>query len=225
MSIVISLNAYKWFYDNIHSHYYNLLIKWCFLPFGGEKKCRDELISHINFSKSEKILDMCCGTGGATSAIVRRLNNKSQIIGIDLSIGQLKIAAKREDLRNVKLMECDVTSTALSDNIFDKVFVTHALHEMQRDSRLKVLKEAQRVLKESGSIIILELDKPKSWKLQFFSGLWFFYWLPFNFETPTRKDMLRYGLANEVKECGFKDVIKTIRYKGIFQIVQGIKDS
>ena len=225
MPIVISLKAYKWFYDNIHSHYYNLLIKWCFLPFGGEKKCRDELISHINFSKSEKILDMCCGTGGATSAIVRRLNNKSQIIGIDLSIGQLKIAAKREDLRNVKLMECDVTSTALSDNIFDKVFVTHALHEMQRDSRLKVLKEAQRVLKKSGSIIILELDKPKSWMLQFFIGLWFCYWLPFNFETPTRKNMLRYGLANEVKESGFKDVTKTTKGKGIFQIVQGIKDS
>ena len=222
---MINSKAYKWFYDNIHSHYYNLLIKWCFFPFGGEKKCRDEFILHINFSKSEKILDMCCGTGSTTSAIVRRLNNKSQIIGIDLSIGKLKIATKREELRNIKLIECDVTSTALSDNIFDKVFVTHTLHEMQRDSRLKVLKEALRVLKESGSIIILELDKPKSWTLQFFIGLWFCYWLPFNFETPTRKDMLRYGLANEVKESGFKDVTKTTKGKGIFQIVQGIKDS
>ena len=70
---------YKWFYDNIQSHYYNLLIKWCFLPFGGEEKCRRELIASVNFLPEDKILDMCCGTGGVTFTIAKKAGKGSRI--------------------------------------------------------------------------------------------------------------------------------------------------
>ena len=47
------------------------------------------------------------------------------------------------------------------------------------------------------------------------------YWLPFNFETPTRKDMLRRGLAEEVREAGFEEVRKASFARGVFQVVRG----
>ena len=45
--------------------------------------------------------------------------------------------------------------------------------------------------------------------MRLFVGLWFLYWLPLNFETPTRKDMFRHGLANEIEEAGFCVLSKT----------------
>ncbi len=221
--MVLKRKAYKWFYDNIHSHYYNLLVKWCFLPFGGEEKCREELLAPINISPKDKILDMGCGTGGATFSISKKAGKESEIIGMDLSAGQINGAKKRGHLNNIKFIEGDVTSTGFEEMYFDKVFITHAIHEMPREIRYNVLTEAKRVLKEEGKVIILELDNPESILARLFIGLWFFYWLPFNFETPTRKDMLKYGLINEIREAGFNNVRKISKYRGIFQIVNGEK--
>jgi ubiquinone/menaquinone biosynthesis C-methylase UbiE len=176
-----SRKSYKWFYDHIHSHYYNLLVKWCFLPFGGEEKFRKEMIAPIDFSPGDKILDMCCGIGGVTCTIAKKVGEDSEVIGMDLSSGQIEI-------------------------------ITHALHEMPRGIRSKVLTEARRVLRENGEVIILDLDNPASVFVRLFVGFWFFYWLPFNFETPTRRDMFKHGLTTEVEEASFKHVTKLSKH-------------
>lgn len=217
--------SYKWFYDHLHSHYYNLLMKWCFLPFGGEQKFRKELIAHINLSLGEKILDMCCGTGGVTFIVAQNAGENSEVIGIDLSLGQIEIARKRNHFSNVRFIEGDVTATDFESEYFDKVFITHALHEMQREIRLKVLAEARRVLRENGEVIILELDNPENLLVRLFIGFWFFYWLPFNFETPTRRDMFKQGLTKEVEKADFKYIGKLSKYRGVFQVVHGNKQA
>jgi demethylmenaquinone methyltransferase/2-methoxy-6-polyprenyl-1,4-benzoquinol methylase len=221
--MVLKRESYKWFYDNVHSRYYDLLMKYCFLPFGGEIRCRDELVAPVEFSPGERILDMCCGTGGATFAIARRAGEGSEIIGMDLSAGQIRAAEKKHRLGNVSFIEGDAAGTGFQGEHFDKVFITHALHEMTRENRLQVLNEAKRVLKGRGKVIVLELNKPDSVFLRLFAGLWFFYWLPLNFETPTRRDMLKHGLANEVREAGFRKVRKTSTHRGVFQVVEGEK--
>jgi demethylmenaquinone methyltransferase/2-methoxy-6-polyprenyl-1,4-benzoquinol methylase len=220
---VLNRKSYRWFYDNIHSRYYDLLMKYCFLPFGGEAKCREELLAPVEFSSGERILDMCCGTGGATLGIAGKAGESSEIVGMDLSSGQLRRAKKKRGLSKVRFLEGDVASTGFEDGRFDKVFITHALHEMPRQTRLEVLTEAKRVLKDRGRVIVLELDNPESIFLRLFAGFWFFYWLPFNAETPTRRDMLRHGLENEVREAGFQKVRKISRLRGVCKVVEGEK--
>jgi len=220
---VLSRKPYKWFYDNIHSRYYDLLMKYCFLPFGGEVSCREELIAPVDFSPGEKMLDMCCGTGGATLAIAKKAGEASEIVGMDLSSGQLRRARKKRGLSSVRFVEGDVAATGFEEGCFDKVFITHSLHEMKRKERMEVLAEAKRVLKDRGRVIVLELDNPESTLVRVFAGLWLFYWLPFNPETPTRRDMLKHGLANEVKEAGFRKVRRTSKLRGVCQVVDGEK--
>jgi ubiquinone/menaquinone biosynthesis C-methylase UbiE len=221
--MVLSRRAYKWFYDHVHSHYYNILIKYCFLPFGGEAKCRRELVAPVEFAPGERILDLCCGTGGATHAISEKAGDRSHITGLDLSLGQLRFAAGRPELGHVRFLVGDAERTPFQDAFFDKAFIAHAIHEMPREMRLRVLAEARRILKDGGRVIVLELDKPRSLWLRLFIGLWFFYWLPFNFETPTRRSMLKHGLDEEVREAGFKTVTKESKYGGVVQVVQGVK--
>jgi len=214
---------YKWWYDHIESRFYNLMVKWIALPFGGETAVRRTMVEPVVFESGEKILEMCCGTGGATFFISEKASNGSEIIGMDLSSGQLRHAGKRQYHCPTQFIEGDVTNAPFEDNSFDKVFITHAIHEMPRESRLKTLRQARRVLKAGGEVVVLELDNPESVWLRMVVGLWFFYWLPGNFETRTRRDMLRHGLSNEVKESGFVDVRKYSANRGIFQTVIGTK--
>jgi demethylmenaquinone methyltransferase/2-methoxy-6-polyprenyl-1,4-benzoquinol methylase len=221
--MTLSRRAYKWFYDHVHSRYYNILIKYCFLPFGGEARCRAELLAPVEFAPGEKILDLCCGTGGATCAILKQAGDDSHITGLDLSVGQLRVATRRPELRRVQFVAGDAACSPFQNASFDKVFITHAIHEMARDARRAVLAEAQRILKDDGRLIILELDRPRSLWVRLFIGLWFFYWLPFNFETPTRRDMLKHGVIEEVREAGFRKATKDSKCGGVFQIVQAVK--
>ena len=215
---------YTWWYDNIESKFYDLMIKCIALPFGGEAKLREALLEPVAFTNAERILEMCCGTGGATVFISKKAVGRCEIIGMDLSSGQLKIAKKKEYSCPTQFIEGDVTSAEFDDDSFDKVFITHAIHEMHRESRLKTLQEAKRLLKPLGQVIVLEIDNPPSVWLRPLVGFCFFYWLPGNFETPIRRDMFKHGLDNEVRESGFVNLKKYPIYHGIFQTVIGVNE-
>ena len=204
--MILNKRSYRWFYDHIHSRYYDLMTKWFMLPFGGEGRLRKRLLEAVSFGPTDTILDMCCGTGSATFAIAEKAGDQARIVGLDLSIGQLRRAQAKNRLSNVRFLQGDSTNTSFNDGCFDKVFVTHAIHEMQRKDRLATLTEVRRLLKPDGTVLVLELDNPSSLFVRIIVGFWFFYWLPFNFETPTRRDMFRRGVVNEVREAGFEDV-------------------
>lgn len=215
--------SYRWFYDNIACRYYNAMMKWCCLPFGGETKVRRRLIDAAPPRRGEKILDICCGTGGATFVIAERAGDGSTIIGADLSAGQVRVARKTNRFPNISFVVSDASNAAFSEGEFDRVMIPHAIHEMPRPARLAVLAEARRVLREGGTLIILDMDSPPGLSMRLLIGFFWFYWLPFNFETPTRRDMLRHGLIEEVKEAGLRGVVKSSFYGGAFQVVQGQK--
>jgi ubiquinone/menaquinone biosynthesis C-methylase UbiE len=48
------LRYYRWYYEH---------------HFGGEDFFRKEMLSTIMFSEGERVLDLCCGTGGLTLAV------------------------------------------------------------------------------------------------------------------------------------------------------------
>jgi len=221
--MVLGKRRYQWFYDHVAHRYYDLLIRWCFGPFGGEDRLREQLLDPVSFGVGDQILDMCCGTGGATFAIAARAGGAANVVGADLSRSQVRRAAAKGRSGSIHFAVGDATATGLREGSFDKVFITHALHEMPRSARLAALAEARRLLKPGGELIVFELDQPPGLALRVFVGLWFFYWLPLNFETPTRRDMLRRGVANEVREAGFRTVSKTSVARGVLQTVVGRK--
>lgn len=184
---------------------------------------RRELLDVVRLEHGERILDMCCGTGSATFAIAQRAGERSRIIGIDLSSGQIRVAKKRNKYPNVEFIVNDASHTSFDECEFDRIVIPHAIHEMRRPTRLSVLAEALRVLKPGGALAVLEMDNPPSVLWRLLIGFWWFYWLPFNFETPTRRDMLRHGVVEEVGEAGFRDAVKSSLFNGVLQVVQATK--
>ena len=214
---------YRWLYDHIVCHYYDIMLKWCFLPLGGEDEVRRTLIDEIDLATGDKILEMCCGTGNTSLVMARKLGEDSPIKAIDLSSGQIRIAKKKNRLPNIEFMVMDASDTCFAKGHFDQVVIPHALHEMPGGVRRAVLEEARRVVKDGGRLAVFEMDNPPNRLRRWFFALWWFYWLPFNPETPTRRDMLRHGVAEEVKEAGFRNVRKISMYNGALQIVKGRK--
>lgn len=53
-----------------------------------------------------RILDLCCGTGLSTEALVS-CYPEAEIIGLDLSAGMLEVARKKRKLRNVRFVQGD----------------------------------------------------------------------------------------------------------------------
>jgi ubiquinone/menaquinone biosynthesis C-methylase UbiE len=219
----IGRKAYQWWYDHVACRYYDLLVRWCFAPGGGESRVREQLLRPVSFGASDRILDMCCGTGNGTLAIASAGGGKAEVVGADLSLGQVRRAEAKSRSEKCRFVVGDATAAAFRDGCFDKVFITHALHEMPRAARLGALREARRVLKREGELIVLELDQPESLFLRILVGFWCFYWLPLNFETPTRRDMFRHGLVNEVREAGFHSTSRTSAAHGALQTVSGRK--
>lgn len=54
----------------------------------------------------------------------------------------------------------DANELKFSDDYFDHVVISAALHEMDKNQRLNVLSEIHRVLKKGGILLIFEHNEP-----------------------------------------------------------------
>jgi len=214
-------NWYKWSYEYLFSRFYDLTIKWLLIPFGGEAKTRRTIINPVSFNGYETILEMCCGTGGSTVFIAEKTKDNNKIVAIDLSSEQLKRAKRKKYKCQTDFINGDIMRSPFRDNSFDKVFVSHVIHEMPRENRLKTLQEAKRLLKPNGEVIILEVDVPPSILLRLFIALWCFFVVLI--ELPTFMDMVKFNPIHELEESGFRDVKKHSSGNGMFQTLIGTK--
>lgn len=111
----------------------------------------------------DKILDLCTGTGTNAVNIAKR-NGSVKIVGVDLSKDMLIIAkskVKKEKLLNIKLCQMDATNMKFKDECFDKIIISLVLHETDESLAASMIKEAIRVLKPDGEIIITEWERSK----------------------------------------------------------------
>jgi len=98
----------------------------------------------------EKILDLGCGNG----RLFEFLKDKNvDYFGVDFSEKLIEIAKKR--FPAAKFQVADALNLPFLENTFDKVYSIAVLHHIpSQNFRLKFLKEAKRVLKPNGFLIL-----------------------------------------------------------------------
>lgn len=100
----------------------------------------------------KEVIEFGCGTGLSTRALVK---NTTHIIATDLSDEMVELAAKRLKIfKNVTVQKADCYSTCFPSGRFDTVFMASLLNVIEYP--LDALRESYRVLKDGGSLLIMQ---------------------------------------------------------------------
>lgn len=173
---------------------------------------RKQIITYFA-DKPFRILDMCCGTGKNAMKIACA-NSEVSVVGIDISAEALKKADSgihKRELKNVELLHMDAAHTIFQDKSFDSVIISLVLHELESKYTEKIIGEAKRVLKDNGTIIVLEWELPAG----FLKKLLFFPIAksePKGFKSFVTQDMRQYFLKHGLEtmnlvHCDYSQVI------------------
>jgi ubiquinone/menaquinone biosynthesis C-methylase UbiE len=122
----------------------------------------------------QRILDVCVGTA-ASSLLVASHNPQNQVLGIDISDQMLAVARRKiakQKLANIELMNMSATALRLEDDSFDGVMISFALHEFDRETREKVLREAARVLRPGGRFCVVDFARQDGIRNRVFMKAW-----------------------------------------------------
>lgn len=182
---------------------YDLFVSWAMLPMGGERKVRGDVASWLAARAGDEVLSLCCGTG-ATDRALLALVPSVRITGVDLGRGQLSRARRKDSTGQIVYRLADASETGLDSEAFDRVMLVGALHEMPRSLRASVLREARRVVKPGGSLLVFEPCRTRARGSALSRSLVLFLWIPGNPETKTMLDLIAHGLDTELREAGFE---------------------
>ncbi len=106
-----------------------------------------------------RILDICCGTGDLTAALLKHRPAQAEpVTGLDFSPEMLARARTKYAATNIVWTEGDAMHLPYSDNSFD--LVTAAFGFRNLSNYAAGLRELHRVLRPGGQIGILECNQP-----------------------------------------------------------------
>jgi demethylmenaquinone methyltransferase/2-methoxy-6-polyprenyl-1,4-benzoquinol methylase len=212
------LRWYKYF-SRIYDLFIRLLLFLLNGGFGGAKRWRQSIVDRVDPRPGEKIIDICCGTGTLTIMLAERLAGEGEVVGLELSGAQLRVAREKKRHQGLTFLEGDAQKLPFENGYFDKGIVCGALHEMPGVVRREVLSETHRVIRPGGRMVFVEQNSPqRKWKRTLFDLL-----ERLNPEYPTYKDLMQSGLINEIEAGGFRVVRSEVVCWEFFQMVVAAK--
>lgn len=149
---------------NSNDRFYNAIAPFYWLIDYCLRMHKKPLIKLIQDLPSGKLLSMGVGYGKELCHF-----HKHQVIGIDLSSEMLKKAAKYNvNGSTIRLKKMNAECTDFQNESFDYIVISHMLSVC--DHPQNVLKEASRLLKRGGQILILNHFTPNN-ILQYFDAI------------------------------------------------------
>jgi ubiquinone/menaquinone biosynthesis C-methylase UbiE len=207
---------YKNIYDTLISKLYDLGLTIGLTPYG-ESMLRYSVFKAIcpHIKKGDLILDLCCGTGTLTILLAKLLYKDCNLIGIDLSSGQIAQAKRKNKYPNLRFAMMDANELEFPDDYFDHVLISAALHEMNKSQRLNVLSEVHRVIKKDGILLIFEHHEPYTISLRI---LYNFY-LGFIEKITSYSFEMQRNIFKELKQTGF-NILQQVLVKDFLNFFQ-----
>lgn len=136
----------------------------------GKYRLFDEAIRHLNLTPDSQVLDLGCGRGALLTKIAQQLGPAGKVTGLDLwlsrdqSHNKITVTQKNVDdlglTNRVNLVTGDMTKLDFPDASFDVVTSSFAIHNIKNEqARINAVKEAIRVLKPGGHIMIIDTGR------------------------------------------------------------------
>ena len=207
--------------DQVASMFNNISKNYDFLnhllSLGIDIMWRKKAIKLLKKEQPKKILDIATGTGDfALEALSLRPDS---VTGVDISEGMLAVGRQKIKERGVDhiidLQLGDSENLQFPDNSFDAVIVSFGVRNFENLE--KGLAEMLRVLKPSGTVVVIEFSKPSSFPFKQIFNFYFTTILP-KIGKVVSKDQSAYTyLPESVQEFPngdrFLSILQNIGYK------------
>jgi ubiquinone/menaquinone biosynthesis C-methylase UbiE len=156
-----------------------------------------ELVEREADLRGRRVLDVGCGTGRLSAALVERA--RARVWGVDASPEMLAVA--KEKVAGVAFKQAQAEALPFKDGWFERVVLWLVLHLVDRPA---VLTEARRVLGDGGRIAVVTFDESH------FDGFWLSRYLPSLEHIDRARFPTREELVAELREARF-DGVETMR--------------
>lgn len=123
------------------------------LSLGRTKAWRRVVTSIIAPKPGMKILDIAAGTGSSSRPLV---DKGAEVTALDFSHGMIEQGRKQN--KNINFVQGDALKLPFEDNSFDVTTISFGLRNTSNTD--KALKEALRVTKDGGRIVVAEFSHP-----------------------------------------------------------------
>ncbi|HEY0281074.1 MAG TPA: rhodoquinone biosynthesis methyltransferase RquA [Rhizomicrobium sp.] len=139
---------------------------------GNYNRLRDRALAEFGKAASGNILQLACVYGDLTTQLEKRVAAGSGSLDvIDIVPIQLSnLKKKLPGLTRTRLLRMDSADLALPDASYDRVMLFFLLHEQPASHRTRTLREAFRVVRPGGKIMIVDFARPHWWNPLFY--LW-----------------------------------------------------
>jgi demethylmenaquinone methyltransferase / 2-methoxy-6-polyprenyl-1,4-benzoquinol methylase len=132
------------------------------LSAGIDRRWRTRAIRSLALTGSERVLDLCTGTGDLAIAAARARPSAARIVGIDFAGAMLRVGSEKLRQagldRRIMLVRGDATRIPLDDAVVDAVTIGFGIRNVEDMGA--ACREMRRVLKPRGRLAILEFAVP-----------------------------------------------------------------
>ena len=114
-----------------------------------------EIVAAVGIAPGARVAEIGCGNGWFTFELERAMRPRGMVYALDMQTAMLQILeTHRQNYERILMLPCEENSFDLDDGEVDVVFHANVLHECS--APVVHLREANRVLKSGGQLIVIE---------------------------------------------------------------------
>lgn len=126
----------------------------------------NKILSKINISENQKVAEFGCGNFGFfVFPLAKLVGRDGEVYAIDIlkeALREIKRQAEIKNLTQIKPIWSDLEifrATKIESSSLDTITIINVLYQVQK--KLTVLKEATRLIKSGGKILVIDWDSKK----------------------------------------------------------------
>ena len=113
-----------------------------------------QIVAQCELKPGERVAEIGCGSGWFTFEIEKAVRPRGMVYALDMQPAMLQILRARRDWERILTLPCGENDFELDEGEVDVVFHANVLHECAEPERH--LREAARVLKSDGRLVVIE---------------------------------------------------------------------